>query len=115
MTSTATRASCEALCASIGSPATSPIAKMFGSPVRRCSSVSMNPFAATLTLVVSRPGIFEFGRRPTATSTRSNIDRKSTRLNSKSRLHLVCRLLLEKKKKKTNENHHIDHRNEQHI
>src|SRR2546422_7889007 len=27
-------------------------------------------------------------------------DRKSTRLNSKSRLHLVCRLLLEKKKKK---------------
>src|SRR2546429_5637546 len=25
-------------------------------------------------------------------------DRKSTRLNSKSRLHLVCRLLLEKKK-----------------
>src|SRR3989449_4781336 len=28
------------------------------------------------------------------------LDRKSTRLNSKSRLHLVCRLLLEKKKKK---------------
>src|SRR3989449_5515155 len=27
------------------------------------------------------------------------LDRKSTRLNSKSRLHLVCRLLLEKKKK----------------
>src|SRR3989449_6381958 len=27
-------------------------------------------------------------------------DRKSTRLNSQSRLHLVCRLLLEKKKKK---------------
>src|SRR2546422_5480523 len=27
-------------------------------------------------------------------------DRKSTRLNSKSRLHLVCRLLLEKKKKR---------------
>src|SRR2546422_6271980 len=26
------------------------------------------------------------------------LDRKSTRLNSKSRLHLVCRLLLEKKK-----------------
>src|SRR3989449_8040583 len=28
------------------------------------------------------------------------LDRKSTRLNSKSRLHLVCRLLLEKKKTK---------------
>src|SRR5256884_313346 len=28
------------------------------------------------------------------------IDRKSTRLNSRSRLHLVCRLLLEKKKNK---------------
>src|SRR2546429_5795924 len=28
-------------------------------------------------------------------------DRKSTRLNSQSRLHLVCRLLLEKKKNKT--------------
>src|SRR5256884_3313586 len=27
-------------------------------------------------------------------------DRKSTRLNSQSRLHLVCRLLLEKKKKR---------------
>src|SRR6266481_2292124 len=31
---------------------------------------------------------------------RSRIDRKSTRLNSKSQFHLVCRLLLEKKKKK---------------
>src|SRR5690554_7063578 len=30
----------------------------------------------------------------------SMLDRKSTRLNSKSRPHLVCRLLLEKKKKK---------------
>ena len=36
-------------------------------------SVSMNPFASILTVVVSRPGIFEFGRRPTATSTRSKI------------------------------------------
>src|SRR2546422_7649855 len=34
-------------------------------------------------------------------------DRKSTRLNSRSRLHLVCRLLLEKKKKnETLNNHH---------
>src|SRR5271157_6043089 len=31
-------------------------------------------------------------------------DRKSTRLNSKSRPHLVCRLLLEKKKKQKKEN-----------
>src|SRR2546422_5152716 len=38
-------------------------------------------------------------RIPTA-ATWPRIDRKSTRLNSKSRLHLVCRLLLEKKKKK---------------
>src|SRR2546429_4572717 len=30
------------------------------------------------------------------------IDRKSTRLKLQSRLHLVCRLLLEKKKKKEN-------------
>src|SRR5690625_6487322 len=30
-------------------------------------------------------------------------DRKSTRLNSRSRGHLVCRLLLEKKKKKRHE------------
>ena len=69
--STATRASCDALCASIGSPATSPIAKIVGSAVRRCGSVSMNPFGSTFTCVVSRPGIFEFGRRPMATSTRS--------------------------------------------
>src|SRR5687767_3753147 len=72
MASIATRASCDALCASIGSPATSPIAKIDDSAVRRCPSVSMNPFASTLTAVASRPGIFEFGRRPTATSTRSN-------------------------------------------
>src|SRR5438876_4341302 len=31
-------------------------------------------------------------------------DRKSTRLNSKSPVHLVCRHLLEKKKKKTKQN-----------
>ena len=32
------------------------------------------------------------------------IDRKSTRLNSSPHLNLVCRLLLEKKKKKKNTN-----------
>src|SRR5437762_4880018 len=31
-------------------------------------------------------------------NTKSNLDRKSTRLNSKSPMYLVCRLLLEKKK-----------------
>jgi hypothetical protein len=57
MTSTATRASCDALCASIGSPATSPIAKMFGSAVRRCGR-SHEPFASTLDLRRLEPGIF---------------------------------------------------------
>src|SRR5687768_18364275 len=33
-------------------------------------------------------------------------DRKSTRLNLQSRLHLVCRLLLEKKKKYHSQRHH---------
>src|SRR5690348_17445536 len=40
-------------------------------------------------------------RRRSATSAGST-DRKSTRLNSKSPVHLVCRLLLEKKKQKNN-------------
>src|SRR2546422_2014283 len=39
-------------------------------------------------------------RRPSAVDGGLARDRKSTRLNSQSRLHLVCRLLLEKKKKK---------------
>ena len=69
MASMATRASCEALCASIGSPATSPMANTVGSAVRRWPSVSMKPLAFTFTLVVSRPGIFELGRRPIETST----------------------------------------------
>ena len=46
--SIATRASCDALCASIGSPATSPIAKIVGSAVRRWPSVSMNPLRVDL-------------------------------------------------------------------
>src|SRR3546814_10499988 len=33
------------------------------------------------------------------------LDRKSTRLNSITNAHLVCRLLLEKKQKKTNSQH----------
>ena len=45
--STATRPSCVALCASIGSPATSPIAKIVGSAVRRCASTLMKPRRST--------------------------------------------------------------------
>ena len=47
ITSTATRPSCDALCASIGSPATSPMAKIDGSAVRRCSSTTMKPRSST--------------------------------------------------------------------
>src|SRR3546814_9509835 len=36
-------------------------------------------------------------------------DRKSTRLNSVTNAHLVCRLLLEKKKQKTKKAHNIKH------
>ena len=54
--STATRPSCDALCASIGSPTTSPMAKMFGSAVRVASSTSMKPRSSTFTSVLSRPG-----------------------------------------------------------
>src|SRR3712207_7609520 len=38
------------------------------------------------------------GERATGTWSRGSTDRKSTRLNSKSRQYLVCRLLLEQKK-----------------
>ena len=71
--STATRASCDALCANIGSPTTSPIAKMEGSAVRRVESTVMNPRWPISTLVLSSPGTAEFGLRPTETSTRSNV------------------------------------------
>ena len=41
--------------------------------MRRAASTSIKPRAFTLTFVRSRPGIAEFGRRPTDTSTRSNV------------------------------------------
>src|ERR1041385_8470898 len=41
--------------------------------------------------------------------TRCSEDRKSTRLNSSSRLHLVCRLLLEKKKEQQDHYHLCKH------
>ena len=71
ITSTATRPSCDALWASIGSPTTSPMANIDGSPVRICSSTLMKPRASSMTRVRSRPGMPVLGRRPTATSTRS--------------------------------------------
>ena len=64
MASTATRASCDALCASIGSPATSPIANIVGSAVRRWPSVSMKPLASTFTRVLVEP--VDVGVRPAA-------------------------------------------------
>src|SRR3954471_22337057 len=47
MTSAATTASCVALWASMGSPTTSPIAKMRGTFVRSCSSTAMKPRSQT--------------------------------------------------------------------
>ena len=60
------------MCASIGSPTTSPIAKIDGSAVRRCSSTMMKPRSSTSTFVWSSPGIFEFGLRPTDDEHASN-------------------------------------------
>ena len=68
--SIATAASWLALCASIGSPATSPIANRFGSAVRRCRSVSMKPRSSSCAPVCSSPSPALLGRRPVATSTR---------------------------------------------
>ncbi len=63
-TSAATLPSCDALWASIGSPATSPIARMCGSLVRCCSSTATKPLSLILTLVFSSPKPFDLGRRP---------------------------------------------------
>ena len=49
MTSAATLASCVALWASIGSPTTSPMAKMWRTLVRICSSTAMKPRSSTST------------------------------------------------------------------
>ena len=97
MTSTATRASCDALCASIGSPTTSPIAKIDGSSVRRCSSTLMKPRRVDLhaRLVEAGDRRSSAAGRPT-TSTRSNIcssasaprPRSVTRIPSRLVLHL---------------------------
>ncbi len=76
--STATRASAVALCASPGSPATSPIAEMCGTAVRRCRSTGMNPFASSDSPAFSSPRFTVFGRRPTETSTRSKVSSAGT-------------------------------------
>src|SRR3546814_5544726 len=46
--------------------------------------------------------------RKMETRHRRALDRKSTRLNPVTNAHLVCRLLLEKKKKNKNKQSHID-------
>ena len=60
-------ASCVALWASIGSPTTSPIAKMCGTLVRICSSTAMKPRSSTSTPAASAPIALPLGLRPTAT------------------------------------------------
>ena len=55
MTSAATFASCIALCASIGWPTTSPIAKMCGTLVRICLLTGMKPDGSTATPARSAP------------------------------------------------------------
>ena len=61
-----------ALWASIGWPATSPMAQIRGSAVRRCGSTATKPCLSIWTLVFSRPRPSLLGRRPTETSTRLN-------------------------------------------
>src|SRR3546814_5806294 len=45
--------------------------------------------------------LITLGKEPTLANKRLALDRKSTRLNSSTNAHLVCRLLLEKKKMHT--------------
>ena len=73
MTSAATLPSCVALCASIGSPTTSPMAKMCGTFVRRCASTPMKPRSSTATPACSAPTSPPLGLRPTASRIRSYV------------------------------------------
>ena len=73
ITSAATFASCIALCASIGGPTTSPMAKMCGTLVRSCLLTPMKPCGSTVTPARSASMIVPLGRRPTATRIRSNV------------------------------------------
>src|SRR2546422_4418709 len=47
-------------------------------------------------------GVVDLANQAVQNKINSKLDRKSTRSELQSRLHLVCRLLLEKKKKKKN-------------
>src|SRR5687768_17994187 len=56
----------------------------------------------------SRPGARNRSRRPPSSSTSASSRSEEHTSELQSRLHLVCRLLLEKKKKKKNKQQHID-------
>ena len=83
ITSAATLPSCTALCANIGSPAMSPIAKILLTEVRICLSTTTKPRSLTLIPAFSASNIALLGRRPTDTSTRSNSALDSPSLFSK--------------------------------
>ena len=72
-TSAATFPSCIALCASIGCPTTSPMAKMCGTLVRICLPTPMKPEGSTETPARSAEIKAPLGRRPTATRIRSKV------------------------------------------
>src|SRR6266436_3864684 len=93
----------------MGSPITSPAAYTLGFVVCRNSLTMISPFVPTVTPISSRPNPAVLARRPVATSTRSARAMRGSEPRSEehtselqSRLHLVCRLLLEKKKKNKN-------------
>ncbi len=71
-TSAATLPSCEALCANIGAPITSPIAKICGTLVRICLFTAMMPRASTATPAAAALAALPLALRPTDTRTRSN-------------------------------------------
>jgi hypothetical protein len=54
------------LCASIGWPTMSPMAKMCGTLVRICAVDGMKPRSVTATPAFSAPIFLPFGERPTA-------------------------------------------------
>src|SRR3712207_8621039 len=63
-----------------------------------CRTPSRMPCSVTIRFPPRRMGLDIRNQRMASEPSRSR-DRKSTRLNSQSRQYLVCRLLLEKKKK----------------
>ncbi len=63
------------LCASIGPRTTSPTAQTLPAPVRHSSSTLMKPRSSSFTPVPSPSSPSVNGRRPTATTTLSTVDR----------------------------------------